>query len=219
MSNQPEGKNKLESLRREYEGRELVMDQMQPDPVDQFSIWFEEALEAEHTDANAMTLATADRLAQPSARTVLLKGFDKDGFCFYTNYRSRKGQELEENPQAALCFFWPELDRQVRINGEVEKATRKQSEAYFHMRPRNSQLAARASDQSSELESREELREQFEEVKNKFEGGEVPLPDFWGGYILEPVQIEFWQGRPGRLHDRILYKKTAGKWKMTRLSP
>lgn len=213
------GKTKqIEKLRREYEGKGLRMDQMETDPIDQFSIWFEEALESDNPDANAMTLATAaDGL--PSARVVLLKGVDSDGFRFYTNYNSRKGEELDENPNAALCFYWPELMRQVRVEGSVSKVEREMSEAYFNVRPRDSQLGAWASQQSSRIENRRDLEERFDQVREQFAGEEVPLPEFWGGYLLTPRSIEFWQGRPSRLHDRILYQADSDGWSRTRLAP
>lgn len=208
-----------EKLRREYSGPQLTQNNIAENPIDQFGIWFDDALDDDLTDANAMTLATATKTGKPSARIVLLKGFDKAGFRFYTNYRSRKGRELETNPQAALCFYWAELNRQVRVEGTVEKASAENSGAYFSERPRNSQISARASRQSAAVSSRKELEDDFEQTKQEFEGRNVTLPEYWGGYILEPTTIEFWQGRPGRLHDRILYSKTEGEWEISRLAP
>ncbi|MDZ7690635.1 MAG: pyridoxamine 5'-phosphate oxidase [Balneolaceae bacterium] len=210
----------VEALRREYKRDGISEESVQDSPISQFGVWFEEALESDLTDANAMTLATATADGKPSSRIVLLKGFDDDGFRFYTNYASRKGKELEENPHAALCFYWPALERQVRIEGKVSKLSREQSAKYFQSRPRDSQIGAWASNQSSELVSREQLETKFEEFSQKFEGKDVPLPDFWGGYRLNPHKIEFWQGRTGRLHDRIVYQKNnKGNWSIRRLSP
>jgi pyridoxamine 5'-phosphate oxidase len=209
----------VKALRREYSRRTLGDDEIDQNPIKQFALWFRQALAADLPDANAMTLATATTDAIPSARIVLLKGFDEDGFRFYTNYKSRKARELNENSQASLCFFWPELERQVRVEGSVQKLSGKDSANYFSKRPRQSQLGAWASSQSSEVESRQELEKKFEEVKARFEGKEIPLPDFWGGYQLQPQRIEFWQGRPGRLHDRIVYRRENKDWKINRLEP
>lgn len=209
----------VQDLRREYMKKSLSEDEVADNPVKQFALWFREALAADLPDANAMTLATASAEGKPSARIVLLKGFDENGIHFYTNYQSRKGRELEENPYAALCFYWQGLERQVRIEGSVKKASREDSAAYFKKRPRLSRLGAWASSQSREVESREALEQRFKKVKNRFEGQDIPLPDFWGGFILQPSQIEFWQGRPGRLHDRVLYRKIKTGWEIVRLSP
>ncbi len=211
-------KNK-EKLRREYRGQLLTQDKVDADPIKQFNTWFQEALDDDLTDANAMTIATATKDGKPSARTVLLKDYDTSGFRFYTNYDSRKGSELAENPNAALCFYWPEQNRQVRVEGTVKKVSTSNSAAYFTERPRNSQLSAWASKQDKVLVSREELESDFEEAKKRFENREVELPHYWGGYNLQPKSIEFWQGRPSRLHDRILYSKEGGKWKVSRLAP
>ncbi|MBN2731680.1 MAG: pyridoxamine 5'-phosphate oxidase [Balneolaceae bacterium] len=209
----------VEALRREYSRRALVEDEIANDPIEQFAVWFRQALAADLRDANAMMLATASAEGKPSARVVLLKGFDQLGFRFYTNYQSRKGRELEENPYASLCFFWPELERQVRIEGEVKKMSREDSATYFEKRPRLSQLGAWASSQSSEVESREVLEQNFEKMKERFDGKDIHLPEFWGGFSVQPARIEFWQGRPGRLHDRIVYKKSGDAWEIVRLSP
>lgn len=212
--------DRVEALRREYKRDGISEESVKKNPVDQFEIWFGEALESDLTDANAMTLATATADGKPSSRIVLLKGFDNNGFRFYTNYSSRKGKELQENPHAALCFYWPALERQIRVEGKVSKLSREQSAKYFQSRPRDSQIGAWASNQSSGIGSREKLETKFEEFRQKFEGEEVPLPDFWGGYLLNPKKIEFWQGRTGRLHDRIVYKKDSdGNWSIRRLSP
>lgn len=210
---------KVEKIRRDYTHEALGESAVEKNPIDQFMIWFEQALSADLLDPNAMTLATATKEGVPSSRVVLLKGVDKEGFRFYTNYRSRKGRELEENPQAALCFYWPPLERQVRVEGKVQKVDRAKSADYFRRRPRLSQLGAWASQQSSRVDSRKELEATFREVKKQFENKEVPLPDFWGGYLLKPVHVEFWQGRRKRLHDRICYEKEGDSWSIFRLSP
>lgn len=219
MKDIPSDKEELAALRREYAGEPLNDRSVHEDPIEQFLAWFDQALEAEPMDPNAMTLSTATPDGHPSSRVVLLKGVDKEGFRFYTNYRSRKGRELEENPRAALCIYWPAMSRQVRIEGEVKKLDRKASEDYFQQRPRPSRIAAWASEQSHAVDSREELEERFREYQDKFEGGEVPLPDFWGGYLLRPVAIEFWQGREERMHDRLVYRRKGERWEIGRLAP
>jgi pyridoxamine 5'-phosphate oxidase len=214
-----EHKQDVEALRREYSRLTLMEENIAANPAEQFAVWFRQALAADLPDANAMTLATANTSGKPSARIVLLKGFDQSGFRFYTNYQSRKGQELEENPQASACFFWSELERQIRIEGQTEKLSREESTAYFKKRPRLSKLGAWASSQSSEVDSRETLEQNFEKIKSRFEDKEIPVPDFWGGYLLIPARVEFWQGRPGRLHDRIVYSRKNDRWATARLSP
>lgn len=212
-------RKKVEALRREYAREELTEANIKSDPLDQFAVWFQQALSSELLDANAMTLATAGSDAAPSVRIVLLKGFDKEGFRFYTNYESSKGRELAENPKAALCFYWAPLERQVRIRGTVEKLSRAESEQYFDQRPRSSQLGAWASRQSTPIGSREQLVDRYKKLDAQFDNQSVPIPDFWGGYLLHPTEIEFWQGRPSRLHDRFLYAKSEENWKISRLSP
>jgi len=208
------------SLRREYTLGELTESQVLPDAIDQFSRWFADAEAAGLVEPNAMTLATADAGGVPSARVVLLKSFDARGFVFYTNYTSRKGRELTANPRAALCFYWQPLERQVRVEGTIERTTREESEQYFHSRPRAAQIGAWASDQSNVIGSREELERRDAELNARFGDGPVPLPDCWGGFRVIPRVVEFWQGRLSRLHDRLRYTRSAGGgWVIERLSP
>jgi pyridoxamine 5'-phosphate oxidase len=190
-----------------------------PDPFHQFGKWYEEAISAVAKLPNAMTLATATKDGLVSARMVLLKDFDHRGFVFYTNYESRKCRELEENPFATLIFYWAEVDRQVRISGRVDRVTREESQEYFQTRPRESQIAAWASEQSAVIESRDALEKKFREYAARYEGREVPLPPFWGGYRLDAEEMEFWQSRTGRLHDRFRYRRQRDEWIIERLSP
>ena len=206
-------------IRREYSLTELNESSVSNNPFDQFSKWMDEALKSNLVDASAMILATADKNAVPSLRVVLLKGIDSEGFVFYTNYESRKGKELLENPNASLLFFWKELERQIRIEGKVEKISQKESEEYFHSRPYESQLAAWASNQSTKIPDRKYLEKKYEEIKAKYDGKEIPLPPFWGGLKLVPNYFEFWQGRENRLHDRICYTKERSIWNKERLAP
>ncbi len=209
----------ISNIRRDYLYTGLDEASINNNPFAQFSNWMDEALKSNLIDPSAMILATTDKNAFPSVRVVLLKRIDSDGFVFYTNYDSRKGKELLENPNASVLFFWKELERQIRIEGKVEKISQKESEEYFHSRPYESQLAAWASDQSSTIPGREFLEKKYEELKKKFEGKEIPLPPFWGGLKLKPDYFEFWQGRENRLHDRICYKKDGSDWKKERLAP
>ncbi len=212
--------DKLFEARREYSSRPLDERSVNDDPFTQFELWFEEAVRAGQIDPEAMTLATSSLERGVSARIVLLRGCDQRGFAFYTNYTSRKAQELESNRMASLVFYWSTLNRQVRIEGEVEKVDADESEAYFRSRPRGSQLAAWASPQSDIIASREELETRFAEVEKRFEDRQVPCPPFWGGYRVKPHSIEFWQGRESRLHDRIVYRRTnQDSWTRTRLAP
>lgn len=211
---------KVADLRREYMQQALTEAEVQEDPLEQFRLWFEQALETADADANAMTLATATPEGRPSARIVLLKDFDADGFVFFTNFRSRKGGELAQNPWAALVFWWSALERQVRIEGTVTSVDPEVADAYFESRPLGSRLGAWASPQSEVLPSRQELERRMAEAEARFPNGEVPRPTHWGGYRLEPVAIEFWQGRASRLHDRIRYRREAGgPWHIERLAP
>ncbi len=206
-------------LRREYARARLDERDVDPDPLVQFHKWFDDARRAELPEPNAMTLATATPAGVPSARMVLLKAADERGFTFFTDYRSRKGQELEANPHAALVFFWGELERQVRITGTVSRVSREETEAYFRTRPRESRLGAWSSHQSTVLAGRETLEARLREVGARYSGDEVPTPPHWGGYLLKPDALEFWQGRESRLHDRVRYQREAGSWRIERLSP
>ena len=207
-------------IRKEYTQEPLVESAMEGDPIRQFSTWWHEALKANIIEVNAMTLATSSADGMPSARTVLMKGFSEKGFTFFTNYNSLKGQQLSENPRASLLFFWKELERQVRITGIVEKVSSEESSAYFHSRPKPSQVGAVISPQSQVIESRQWLDEKYKQAFEQFENTTVERPAHWGGYLVTPVIIEFWQGRPGRLHDRIQYTLSDdGAWKIERLAP
>jgi pyridoxamine 5'-phosphate oxidase len=210
----------LADLRREYASRALTESDADPDPFRQFTRWFDEAMASELLDVNAMTLATATSSGAPSARIVLLKGTDENGFVFYTNYASQKGRDLAENPNACLLIFWRELERQVRITGSVAKTAREESERYFHSRPVESQISAAISNQSRPVGDRSELEARYQEFAERHKDSIVPLPVTWGGYRVRPDTIEFWQGRKSRLHDRLLYARQAdGSWSRTRLEP
>jgi len=233
----------IAEIRREYNLAGLRRRELDPDPIVQFRRWFDQALgartsgrvrglliglyksllglgSAERIDVNAATLATADKAGRPSARVVLLKGVDQRGFIFFTNYDSRKGQEINENPNVALVFYWPDQERQVCIAGQATKIPREESEAYFRSRPRGSRIAAWASHQSEVIENREVLERRCQETQAKYSGEDVPTPGNWGGYVLAPTRIEFWQGRPSRLHDRFRYSRQSdGTWRIERLSP
>lgn len=209
----------ISDLRREYTLRGLSEDEVDPDPLRQFQLWFEQAVAAGLPEPNAMTLATADAAGRPSARVVLLKGFDRRGFVFFTNYQSRKGRELAANPFVALVFFWPELERQVRIEGQAAPITAAESDAYFASRPRGSQLGAWASAQSSVIADRAALEREVERLAQQFGAGPIPRPPHWGGYRVAPELIEFWQGRPNRLHDRLRYRRGGDAWLLERLAP
>jgi pyridoxamine 5'-phosphate oxidase len=210
----------LAALRRNYSQASLTEEDVTPDPISQFHLWFGEAVRARVVEPNAMTLATASPDGRPSARTVLLKGFDDQGFMFYTNYESRKGVELDANPRAALLFTWLDLERQVRIEGTVARVSHDESLAYFQSRPKGSQIGAWASPQSRVIRSREVLEKRLEDVQNRYrETDHLPLPAHWGGYRITPELVEFWQGRENRLHDRIQYRLHDGAWIIERLAP
>jgi pyridoxamine 5'-phosphate oxidase len=207
------------ALRREYRAAGLERDALDDDPVVQFGRWFAEAERAEEIEPNAMTLATSTPDGRPSARIVLLKGFGPDGFVFFSNYDSRKGEELAANPNAALVFWWPPLERQVRLEGRVARTSSEESEAYWASRPLGSRLSALASAQSRVLAGREELVRRVEQLAVRHRDGAVPLPEAWGGYRLVPGVFEFWQGQPNRLHDRFCYTRQPDGWRVERLSP
>ena len=209
----------LADLRTDYRMASLSEGDVNADPIAQFNTWFAEAQRAEVAEPNAMVLGTCTAEGFPSTRVVLLKGVTENGFVFYTDYRSRKGRELDANPRAALCFFWQALERQVRIAGVVRRVSREESRAYFDSRPVGSRIGATASVQSSTLATREELEKRASDLQAQFADGNVPLPDHWGGYRVIPASIEFWQGRSSRLHDRILYSQTDEGWVTSRLSP
>lgn len=209
----------IADLRREYTYSGLTNADLAAHPLTLFNQWFEQARKHLPHIENAMTLATASQNGMPSARTVLLKHFDANGFVFYTDYTSRKGRDLAQNPQAALLFQWLEFDRQVILQGEVEKTSREDSATYFALRPRGSQVAAWVSEQSQPVASREALLESVNAAEKQFADTAVPLPENWGGYRLKPMRIEFWQGRPNRLHDRFEYKLDGDGWRIQQLSP
>ena len=210
---------RMARLREEYETEGLSMREAHPDPVRQFDRWFDEAVDAGVPQANAMTVATADDGGRPSARVVLLKGYDRSGFVFYTNLVSRKSEELTANPRAALCFLWLELHRQVRIEGPVEVVGDADSDEYFASRPRGARIAAAASPQSREIPDRTALERLVAGMEAEFEDGEVPRPAHWGGWRVRPERFEFWQGRRHRLHDRIVYLPDPDGWRRLRLAP
>lgn len=209
----------LADLRREYTKNGLLESDVDPDPFRQFSVWFDQATKSGIIEPNAMSHATVSPNGQPSIRIVLLKGIDERGFIFYTNYESRKGKEMATNPKSALLFFWGELERQIRIEGTIEKISTASSKAYFDSRPEGSRVGAWSSNQSEIVASRDELEEQFEDNRKRFEGKDIPMPEYWGGYRLVPTIFEFWQGRGRRMHDRIRFSEVDGAWKIDRLSP
>lgn len=210
----------LAALRRSYELAGLDVADVDPEPVAQFSRWLQDAVAAELMEPNALVLATADAAGRPRARTVLLKGADDRGFTFYTNYGSTKGRHLAENPQASMCFAWIELERQVIVTGSVEQTTAEETATYFRSRPHGSRIGALTSRQSEVVPSREALSSRYAELAEQYpEGCDVPVPDSWGGYRLVPDEVEFWQGRPNRLHDRVRYRRDADSWVVERLSP
>lgn len=206
-------------LRREYISQGIADSTLSADPFKQFTEWFDVACQVRPDDATSMTLATANKQGMPSARIVLLKHFDADGFAWYTDYQSQKGQELEENPQAEILFYWYGLERQIRIQGRVEKLPAAQADIYFHQRPLGSQLSAAASEQSQPVASRQVLEERVAQLQVQFTEQDVPCPQRWGGYRLIPERFEFWQGRENRLHDRFQYRLSDNNWSIERLQP
>ena len=213
-------REELQNLRKDYSSASLTEKDSDTNPIKQFDSWFNEAVTANVLEPNAMTLSTATTDGRPSARIILLKDYNPDGFSFYTNYLSRKGREIAKNPMGALTFFWGELERQVRIEGTIEKLSKEQSERYFQTRPKGSQLGALVSPQSQEIAGREVLETKMSQLETEYADKEIPKPSFWGGYILKPRMVEFWQGQQSRLHDRILYKKVDNStWKTVRLAP
>jgi pyridoxamine 5'-phosphate oxidase len=209
----------IANLRRTYSERELSKSGVRKDPFEQFSLWLQEAIDSDIIEPNAMTITTCGKDCRPTARTVLLKGIEQNGFTFYTNFESKKAKDISENPFAGLLFFWRELGRQISISGEVKKISEEESEIYFLSRPYGSRIGAWASRQSSEIPSRDYLEKKFKEIQRKFSKGNIPLPPFWGGFRLYPERFEFWQGRESRMHDRIGYVKEKDGWKIVRLSP
>lgn len=210
----------LAELRHEYSLQSFDVEDADPSPLKQFEIWFQEATKAELLEPNAMSIATVAADGQPSQRTVLLKYFDHDGFVFFTNYESRKAQQIEENPKISAHFLWLPLQRQVEINGTAARVSTAESLKYFTSRPRGSRLGAWVSQQSQVISSRSLIEQKLDQMKRKFAAGEIPLPSFWGGYRIRPQRFEFWQGRPSRLHDRVEYLPEGGDhWQRQRLSP
>ncbi|WP_373398420.1 pyridoxamine 5'-phosphate oxidase [Algoriphagus halophilus] len=208
----------ISAIRKDYSLKTLNINDLCANPIDQFNIWFQEALASKVIEINAMTLSTIGEDGFPNGRIVLLKEVDS-GFVFFTNYQSQKGRELAKNPVASLTFFWPELERQVRIKGEIEKVSSKLSDEYFFSRPKGSQIGAWTSPQSQKLKSKEELEQRLKEMEQKFENTPISRPLHWGGYRLIPSYVEFWQGRPSRLHDRVCYEEKNGAWELSILAP
>jgi len=210
----------IEDMRMNYTKGFLTEDSVVSDPISQFCSWFHEATNSDVIEPNAMIIATVDKDNIPSARTVLLKEIDPEGFLFYTNYNSDKAKEISNNPNVSLVFLWKEIERQVRITGVAEKISTERSELYFHKRPKGSQIGAWASPQSTIIDNRDILEERQKAIESQYKNvDKLPLPDFWGGYIVRPTAIEFWQGRPSRMHDRLRYKLVNGNWKIERLAP
>ena len=209
----------VKNKRVDYKDSELRRKDLVESPVEMFRIWFDQVEGIHPFESTAMTLSTTNKDGKPSSRVVLLKGYDENGFVFYTNYESRKGREIEENPYGSLNFYWPSQERQVRINGKLRKVSRSRTEKYFNSRPLRSQIAALASNQSGVIENRDALKKKFDELEKEFEGKDVPLPENWGGYRLEHRSVEFWEGRRNRMHDRFIYTKNGTIWQIERLAP
>lgn len=212
-------KDKVAHLREDYDKDTLDIKDLNPNPIVQFEYWFDEAIGANVPEAHAFMVSTVNAAGKPSARIVLLRNADERGFTFFTNYNSRKGHDIEANPHASASFFWQQLQRQVRVEGIIEKVEAADSDAYFASRPRESQIGAIASEQSEPLESREALEQRVADLTQQYEGQTIPRPEHWGGYRIKPTAIEFWQGRPSRLHDRFLYTLEGEKWGIVRLNP
>lgn len=212
--------NYINEVRRDFSGKPLNESSVDKNPINQFSLWFEEAVNSQILDPYAMSLTTVNKIGQPTTRIVYMRGISNNGFIFYTNYNSTKGKDLANNNKVALNFFWGELERQIRIEGEVKKVTKEVSDSYFAKRPRESKIGAWASNQSETIKNRMTLEDRVKFYTDKFNGLDIPRPEHWGGYIVKPKKIEFWQGRSSRLHDRIVYFGTDGdNWSLSRLSP
>lgn len=209
----------IAAIRKDYQLKSLAEAEVAKSPFDQFGVWWEEAVQSAIEEVNAMALSTVSHEGRPSSRIVLLKGYNEEGFVFFTNYNSDKGKQIEQNQHVSLLFFWKELERQVRIEGLAAKVSGEESDAYFHSRPLGSRLGAWASPQSQKIEDRTVLNQELEKYTGQFKDQNVPRPPHWGGYRVKPVSIEFWQGRSSRLHDRILYELENGEWRISRLAP
>jgi pyridoxamine 5'-phosphate oxidase len=212
-------KKNISEIRNDYKLKQLDKSHISSDPIAQMELWLNEAIDSSLYEATAMTVSTVSGDGRPSSRILLLKGITHQGFIFFTNYKSRKGKDLTKNPYGAINFFWPELERQVRIEGKIEKVSEKESDEYFQSRPRGSQLGASVSPQSEVINEREKIERERDEMEKKYEGKIIPRPLQWGGYILKPDYFEFWQGRQDRLHDRIAYTLNGNEWKVDRLAP
>lgn len=211
--------NYLNQIRHDFSKQSLEESTVKDNPIEQYAVWFEEAVGAQVLDPKAMVLTTVSAEGKPSSRVVYTRGLQNDGMLFYSNYKSKKGQDLEVNPNVSIVIYWAELERQIRIEGVCEKLPSAQSDTYFNSRPRESQIGAWASNQSEEIQSRKELEERTKHFTEKFKNQDVPRPPHWGGYIVYPNRMEFWQGRPARLHDRIVYTKNKNLWNISRLMP